>query len=133
MPGYIADLEDSAADRFYSELADGRFMTTRCNACELTFFPPRSLCPTCLGTEVEWVELSGRGSVYAFTQQHYAILFTKPEVVGVIELEGCSGRMLALIGARFEDIRIGMPVRAEFFESPFDMTLVKFVPEQAAG
>jgi len=129
MQGYLSELEDSAADRFYNELADRRFMTTRCNACELTFFPPRSLCPACLGAEMEWVELSGRGSVYAFTQQHYAIVHTKPEVVGAIELEGCSGRMFALIGARLEDVRIGMPVRVDFIESPFGMTLVKFVPE----
>jgi uncharacterized OB-fold protein len=129
MPGFISELEDSAADRFYSELADGRFMTTRCNACELTFFPPRSLCPACLGAEVEWVELSGKGSVYAFTQQHHAMLYTKPEVVGIIELEGCSGRMFAVIGAGLEDVRIGMPVRADFMESPFGMTLVKFLPD----
>jgi uncharacterized OB-fold protein len=129
MPGLLSDIEDSAADRFYSELAERRFMTTRCSTCELTFFPPRSLCPDCLGAEVEWVELSGKGSVYAFTQQHYSIIRRKPEVVGAIELEGCSGRMLSLIDAPFEDVRIGMPVRAEFLESPFGMTVVKFVPE----
>jgi uncharacterized OB-fold protein len=129
MPGLISDLEDSAADRFYSELAAGRFMTTRCSTCETTFFPPRSVCPTCLGAELEWVELSGRGSVYAYTQQHYSMLYRKPEVVGVIELDGCSGRMLALIDAPFDDVHIGMPVRSDFMESPFGMTMVKFVPE----
>ena len=129
MPGYFSALEDSAADRFYRELADNRFMTTRCEACDLTFFPPRSVCPLCLSADIEWVELSGRGTVYAFSQQHYAIVHTKPEVVGAIELEGCSGRMFALIGALLEDVEIGMSVRADFFESPFGMTLVKFIPE----
>jgi uncharacterized OB-fold protein len=37
--------------------------------------------------------------------------------------------MFTLIGARLEDVRIGMPVRVDFIESPFGMTLVKFVPE----
>lgn len=129
MPGLISELEDAAADRFYSELEAGRFTTTRCKACDTAFFPPRSVCPTCLGVELEWVELSGKGTVYAFTQQHYSMIYRKPEVVGIIELDGCSGRILALIDAGLEDVSIGMPVRAQLMESPFGMTLVKFVPQ----
>jgi len=128
MPGYFAELEDAAAERFYRELENKRFMTTRCEACDHTFFPPQCVCPICLGAELEWVELSGKGTVYAFSQQHYAIVHTKPEVVGAVELADCAGRVFALIGARLEDVEIGMPVEATFFKSPFGMTILKFVP-----
>lgn len=133
MPGYFSELEDSAASRFYRELEDEHLMTTRCEDCDFTFFPPRMVCPICLGSGVEWVELSGKGTVYAFTQQHYAIVHTKPEVVGAVELEGCAGRIFALIGARLEDLEIGMPVVATYVQSPFGMTILKFMPQMGSG
>jgi uncharacterized OB-fold protein len=133
MPGYFSELEDSAAKRFYRELEGERLSTTRCGACDFTFFPPRIVCPLCLGADLEWVELSGKGTVYAFTQQHYAIVHTKPEVVGAVELEGCSGRVFALIGALLEDVEIGMPVVATYVKSPFGMTILKFVPQTGSG
>jgi len=73
MAGYLSELEEPAAERFFAELANGRFMTTRCPACANTFFPPRTVCPECLGDELEWVELPGTGTVYAFSQQHHAL------------------------------------------------------------
>ena len=126
MPGYFAELEDRAAERFYRELDSDRFMTTRCEDCDHTFFPPQSVCPGCLGERLEWVKLSGKGSVYAFTQQHYAIVHTKPEVVGAIELEDCAGRVFALIEGRLDELEIGMQVEVTFFDSPFGMRLFKF-------
>jgi uncharacterized OB-fold protein len=128
MPEYFSELEDSAAERFYRELENKRFMTTRCEACDCTFFPPQTVCPLCLGAGLEWVRLSGKGKVYAFTQQHYAIVHTKPEVVGAVELEGCAGRVFALIGAPLEEVEIGTPVEATYVQSLFGMTILKFVP-----
>ncbi len=127
MTGYYGELEDAAAERFYSELEAERLMTTRCPTCDYTFFPPQGACPLCLGAELEWVELPGEGTVYAFSQQHYAIMHNKPEVVGVVELDGCSGRALAVIGVEFDELEIGRRVRATFVRSPFGMNILKFV------
>lgn len=128
MAGYLSELENSAAELFYSNLEDGRFTTTRCPECDHTFFPPRTVCPRCLGAGVEWVELPGEGTIYAFTQQHAAMLHTKPEVVGAIELDGCTGRVFALIDSPFEELRIGMHLELELFRSPLGMTLYRLRP-----
>jgi uncharacterized OB-fold protein len=128
MPGYFAELEDEAAVRFYQELASERLVTTRCAACAHTFFPPQSVCPRCLGSDLSWVELPGTGRLYAFTQQHYAIVHTKPEVVGAVEVDGCSGRAFALIHGRLEELKIGMPLEVEYVDSPFGMKLLGFKP-----
>lgn len=128
MAGYLSELEDRAAARFYEELAADRFMTTRCPACDYTFFPPRIVCPRCLGEDVEWVELEGRGTLYAFTQQHTSMVHRKPEVVGVVDLEEAEGRVFALIDASFEELDTGIPVELRFFDSPLGIKLFKFKP-----
>lgn len=128
MPGFLSDLEDSAAKRFFDELAKRRFMTTRCLPCGQTFFPPRLVCPGCMGRELEWVALSGRGTLYAFTQQNYALAHMKPAVVGAVDLEGEVGRIFTLIDAPFEELEIGIPVEVSFFSSPLGGTLHKFLP-----
>lgn len=128
MTGYFAELEDDASARFYRELEGDRLMTTRCDGCGHASFPPRSVCPRCLGSSLSWFELPGTGTVYAYTQQHYAIVHTKPEVVGAVDLDGCTGRALAVIRAPLEELDIGMPVEVEYFDSPFGMRLFRFRP-----
>lgn len=127
MPGYLSELEEPAAARFFEELANGRFMTTRCPACG-AFFPPRTICPDCLGDELEWVELPGTGTVYAFSQQYHAMYFAKPDVVAAVDLDGCEGRVFTLIDAPFEEVEIGMPVEVGFITTPVGTTVHRFQP-----
>jgi len=119
---------DAASRRFYEELKNHRFMTTRCKICRKTFFYPRVFCPFCLSQEIEWVNLSGKGKLYAFTQQEKALRFMKPDVVGIVELEGCIGRIFTKIEAPFDDLTIGMDVEVSFLKLSEDLTLHKFRP-----
>lgn len=128
MPGYLSELEDGAAASFYRQLESERLMTTRCPECDFTFFPPRLVCPRCLSGRLDWVELPGRGHLYAFTQQDYSMVHGKPEVVGIVELEGCEGRIFTLIEAPYRELELGLPVQVSFFKSVLGMTLHKFSP-----
>ncbi len=124
----IESFGDAAARRFYEELKHHRFMTTRCRACSTTFFYPRTFCPSCHSRGIDWVQVSGKGKLYAFTQQDKAFRFMKPDVVGIVELEGCTGRVLTRIDAPFEDLRIGMDVEVSFLDLAPDLTLHQFRP-----
>ncbi|MBU1671190.1 MAG: Zn-ribbon domain-containing OB-fold protein [Actinobacteria bacterium] len=128
MAGYLSELEDPAAARFYTELEAHRFMTTRCPACGGAFFPPRTVCPDCLGSGLEWVELPGTGTVYAFSQQHYGMFYLKPEVVAAVELDGCEGRVFTLLDAAFEEVEIGMPVEVGYITNPVGVVVHRFHP-----
>ncbi|MDD5095037.1 MAG: Zn-ribbon domain-containing OB-fold protein [Dehalococcoidia bacterium] len=48
-------------------LAQKRLMASKCRKCGALFLPPRAICPTCWESELEWVELSGKGKLAAFT------------------------------------------------------------------
>jgi len=118
---------DGAAARFYTELRERRFMSTRCPACDAIAFPPRSFCPKCYGTAVEWVDLPRRGTVYAFTQQERSLRFSRPDVIGLVELPSV-GRILTRLDAPFEALRIGLTVELDFFEVNAELVLHQFRP-----
>ena len=85
----------------------------RCTACRRYFFPPRALCPDCL-VPPEWAEVSGRGTVHAFTIMRESFMkgFPPPYVVADVELEEQSGLKLVtnIVGCDVTDVRIGQPL-----------------------
>jgi hypothetical protein len=119
---------DSALKKFFDELKNKKFMTTKCEKCDKPFFPPKSCCPNCLSTELSWIELKGYGKIYAFTQHDRALVFHPPEVIGLVELNEGIGRVLTKIDGKYDELKIGMDVKIDFVELSPDFTLHKFVP-----
>ncbi|MEW5947433.1 MAG: zinc ribbon domain-containing protein [bacterium] len=120
---------DSASKTFYEKLAEKKFETTKCRDCGEVFFPPRVLCPHCLSTSLEWTPLSGRGVLYAFSWQERGVRFVKPDVLGLVDLEDCAGRIFSRIAGKYEDLGIGMPLRIDFVEVHPGFFLHQFVPD----
>jgi len=118
---------DRAVVKFFDELKNHRFMTTKCKSCSRMSFPPRIVCPNCFSEDLEWVELSGKGRLYAFTQQDMGLRFTKPDVIGVVELAEGVGKILTRIDADFEDLKIGQDVEISFLDEE-DMAFHQFRP-----
>ena len=57
---------------FWDALAAGRLITTKGKTSGRMTFPPKPFCPYDWGREVEWVDLSGRGTLYSQTVIHAA-------------------------------------------------------------
>src|SRR5215211_1258515 len=53
-------------EAFFTAAKDGRFLMRKCKACGKTHWYPRAVCPFC-SSETEWVEGSGRGTIYAYS------------------------------------------------------------------
>jgi uncharacterized OB-fold protein len=123
---YVLRDMGSAAREFYRRLDAGRLASTRCPSCDRLRFPPRERCPAC-GSATEWSELSGRGTVYAFTQQERGLRFTAPEVLGVVELEE-GVRVFGLLEAPFESLAIGQQVELRLRRDVPGLTLLAFQP-----
>jgi uncharacterized OB-fold protein len=135
IPEAISHHADEAARTFYARLRERRLSTTRCEACGALSFPPRTFCPPCLGADASrggdmvWVDLSGRGSLHAFSQNHRALFFQKPDVIGLVDLEEGCGRILSRIDAPLETLRIGQRLRVDFLDLPGGLVLHQFRPE----
>jgi len=115
-------INDISFEKFLSEDV---LMGSVCGSCGARFVPPRSLCPTCYGSEMKWVEMKGTGKLAAFTCITIAPPFMiaqgynrkNPYCSGVVELdEGgrVDARIIGVDATRPEEIKVGMPVRVTF-------------------
>jgi uncharacterized OB-fold protein len=55
--------------KFYENLREGKFTTTKCKKCGRVSYPPRVICPDCYSDELEWVELPKRGKVLVVVEK----------------------------------------------------------------
>jgi hypothetical protein len=121
------EFPDHVSERFYAELREHRITTTRCRGCGSLRFPPRAWCPDCLSEDLEWMTLSGRGRLAAFTTQETAFRFRAPEVIGLVDLdEGV--RILSAIVGSYDELSIGDAVEVEFLEVEPGLVLHRFTP-----
>ena len=118
---------DSATGEFYLRMTRGQFATTYCESCQELWYPPRPFCPKCFSRNVAWKELPKRGRLYAFTQQDRALRFVKPDVIGLVEIEGL-GKILTRIDAPYETLKIGMEMELDFIKVDERYTLPQFRP-----
>lgn len=70
--GKISYTKETGVADFVKNLEEGRIMGTRCKMCEKLYFPPRADCVDCLSSDIEWVEMSGRGKLITYTTAHFA-------------------------------------------------------------
>lgn len=96
---------------FWDGLRTGRLLAPKCTACGEEFFPPRPFCPECLGEDLEWRQLSGKGMLVSWTEMYFARSeFETPFFLGLIDLDEGIGRILARVeGVMEEDLVIGQP------------------------
>ena len=101
-------------DKVYSDaLARGDITLQRCTSCGSHIFYPRHLCPECGAARLEWVTVSGRGTVYATT-----VVRQRPEAGGnknlcIVELAEGPRLLSRVEGTPAEEVTIGMAVAAE--------------------
>ncbi len=112
---------------YQTYLNEGRLMGSRNRATGEVFAPPRPLDPATHGADMEWVELSGRGTLAAFTSVYIGTSAmiaagydrTKPYVAGIVQLEEgprISAQIVGVDGAQPDIAWIGRPLRAVFIE-----------------
>lgn len=102
---------------FWDGLAAGTLSTTRCTGCGHMTFPPKPVCPECWASDLEWVELSGKGTLYSFTEVSAApstFAAETPYVLCLVDLdEGvrCLSRILAPYDSLVPDTRVRLRIR----------------------
>jgi uncharacterized OB-fold protein len=129
-------LPDQDTEVFWSGTADGRLMIQRCLDCRRAQFYPRYFCTAC-ASDVEWVQASGRGTVYTFTivRQNLTPPFDSlvPYVLAMIDLEEGVRMMGNVIGIPAEEARVGMPVEVTFVRETDEIWLPLWRPAAVAA
>lgn len=110
---------------YFSHLAEGRFMIQRSRSTGEYVFYPRVAAPRTGALDLEWVAVSGLGTVYATT-----VMRVRPPAesynVCLVELEEGPRMMSRVEGVKPEDVRVGMPVQARISQDDDGQPLVVF-------
>lgn len=112
---------------FQQMLAEHKLMGARCAQCGQLYVPPRPLCTACYSDQMEWVALSGKGNLVAFTTVHIAPTAmieagygrSNPYCAGIVALEegaNISAQILGVDAAQPQQIAIGTPLQVTFIE-----------------
>jgi uncharacterized OB-fold protein len=109
---------------------EGVLRVQRCTTCRVLVFIPRAGCPHCLTETLEWIESSGRGTVYSYSVVHRPQRpeFEVPYVVAIVELEEGWQMLTNLVDCAPEIVRVGMPVAVAFRKMDDEITLPFFAP-----
>ena len=114
---------------YFQYLNDGKFMIQRSPSTGEWVFYPRVIAPRTAATDLEWVEPTGLGTVYAATVKRMKPPAENVSIV-IVELDEGPRLMTHVQSVPAEKVVIGMRVRAKIADGP-DGKIVVFEPEIA--
>lgn len=117
---------DNASRHYWQSAAEGGLVVQRCTSCDVYQFYPRALCASCAG-ETEWVDASGRGTLYTFTvirqNRSEAFAALSPYAVGIVELEEGVRMMSNIVECDVEELEVGMALEVLILKAADDVGL----------
>ena len=123
---------DPDSQPYWDGAKEGRLMIQRCKATGQTFLYSRQLAPGVVDSEVEWIEASGRGTIYSYTVARrpagQPFADDVPYVIVSVELEEGARVMSNLVTADPDSVAIGQAVEVVFDAVSGDLTIPKFRP-----
>ena len=104
-------------ENFYNFCAEKKLMGVKCKRCAATIWPPRGICPKCLGDVFEWIEFVRKGKLLTFTIIHFPpsqFQALAPYAVGIMKLEEGPQLPGMIRQVRLADLKIGMDLQVDF-------------------
>lgn len=115
---------------FWDGTKANRLMLPWCTECGEPHFYPRSICPSCLSSRLEWRQASGRGKLHTYVINSKAAKgFTQvPYVIAVVELDEGPRMMTNIVidNPTPEALPIDAEVEVVFDDVTETITLPKF-------
>lgn len=107
----------------------------KCSNCGKFRWPPQGFCPHCWSWEASWTKLAGTGTIVSYVVVHQATnpVFAQdvPYAIAQAELDGADGAVVLtanVVDCPWEDVKVGMKVRAVYDDVTPEITLPKFRP-----
>ena len=86
-PGFpLPETDWAPTAPFWAAAADERLALPRCEACGRLVWYPADTCARCGGSDLTWVDLSGRGTLFSWVVVHQQFLpqYEPPYVTGLV-------------------------------------------------
>jgi uncharacterized protein len=105
---------------FFDHARQQRLAFPYCRSCGQFHWYPMPRCPHCRGSDIEWRQVSGRGTLFSFTRVMHAFDKSRadalPYVVALVEFADAPGVRLItnIIDSPHDELRIGQSVAPVF-------------------
>jgi uncharacterized OB-fold protein len=114
---------------FWDATAEGRLTLPRCRACRTVIWYPRAICPHCHAMDVEWIEASGRGTIYSFTViRRGGYAGGGDYVLAYVELAEGPRVMTNIVDCSTDSLACGQAVEVVFHDTGQGNALPRFRP-----
>ncbi|MCB1297645.1 MAG: Zn-ribbon domain-containing OB-fold protein [Microthrixaceae bacterium] len=118
-------------EAFWAGTLEGKFLIRTCTACKENYWYPRAKCPFCHSFDTEWLESTGKGTIYSYTVNHKApgeFAASGPSVIAYVELDEGPRVITNIVDCDTDDLAIGTRVEAVFFPAGDDAAIYRFRP-----
>ena len=123
-----AEEKEFTIQNYLEFIQNKKLMGSKCKDCGAMYVPVRKLCTACNSLNMEWVPLSGKGELAAFTSITVGTPYfielgydrNKPYCFSVIKLEEgpmVSAQLVGVDASNPDTIKIGMPLKVKFLEN----------------
>jgi len=124
-------IPDGDSRIYWQGCKEEKLLIQKCGDCSKHIFYPRVVCPHCLSEQIEWVEASGKGTIYSYTIARRAggpaFKEDVPYAVALVQLDEGVRMFANIINTDIEQISCDMPVEV-IFEERGDFKLPMFQP-----
>jgi uncharacterized OB-fold protein len=121
---------DLETQPYWDAAKDGKLLIKRCGACGRHHFYPRPFCPHCWSDDVDWVEASGRATLYTWSVVHQNDLPPFPErvpyVAAIVDLEEGPRMMTNVVDCDADALEMGMSLAVDYRPISDDVTIPVF-------
>ena len=125
-------IQQEATKPFWDAARRHELVVPRCKNCDHTHFYPRTECPKCMSSNLEWTQVSGKGRLYSFTlvRQPVNPVFQEdvPYAYAMVQLAEGPRMISNIVECDVTALEIDMPLEAVFDDVTPECTLVKFKP-----
>jgi uncharacterized OB-fold protein len=130
----LQDEKSTRIYKFWDNLREGKFTTTRCKGCKKLLWQPRVVCPHCNSDDMEWVEMPKTGKLYSFSAMMAGaptgLTDLVPITIGIVKMDETGFNILTRINAKLDELEIDMPMELETFEIHSDRIFYRFKPKK---
>jgi uncharacterized protein len=107
------------SEPFWEATRHRRLLVQWCLDCDKSVFFPREICPGCMGSNLEWREASGDGTLHSFTINYVSPSPTAQEgpfAVALVDLAEGPRMMTNVVGLPLDELQVGMKLRVTWDE-----------------
>ena len=110
---------------YWESAKNGKLLVKTCKACGKLHYYPRTICPHCLSSGTDWVEASGKGTIYTYSVMRRT---ETPYVIAYVTLEEGVTMLSNIVECDVDGVAVGQTVEVVFRDTEGGHSLPVFRP-----